>query len=121
MTVKLPFYFRYLEHEHSHHCVPSNVSSGLAGLPLKYVWNDGAVNMSLPTNPTLPTGEPLDGKKAYSQIMSYFTTNQMTPLQVHELGKTQLRILYPKVNQFSKNYFKVVAVVGKISLTIREL
>ncbi|XP_068693503.1 uncharacterized protein [Montipora foliosa] len=93
---------RYLEHEHSHHCVPSNVSSGLAGLPLKYIWNDGAVNMSLPTNPTLPTGEPLDGKKAYSQIMSYFTTNQMTPLQVHELGKTQLRILYPKVLEVAR-------------------
>ena len=93
--------YRYLEHEHIHHCVPSNVSSGLAGLPLKYVWYDGQANTSLPTNRTLPTGEPLDGKKAYSQIMSYFTTNQMTPLEVHELGKKQLDILYPKVSQLA--------------------
>ena len=30
-------------------------------------------------------------------IMSYFTTNKMTPLEVHELGKKQLNVLYPMV------------------------
>ena len=95
---QLPLYFRYLETEHIRHCVPSNVSSGLANLPLKYVWLDCKENRSLPTNPTLPSGEKLDGKKSYSMIMSYFTTNKMTPLEVHELGKKQLNILYPMVS-----------------------
>lgn len=93
---------RYIEEEHSRHCVPSNVSSGLASLPLKYVWIDGKENKSWPTEPNLPTGEPLDGKLAYSQIMSFFTTNKMTPMEVHELGKKQLDILYPTVVDVAK-------------------
>ena len=92
------FIFRYVEFEHIRHCVPSNVSSGLANLPLKYVWLDGKENTSWPTDPYLPTGEALNGSRAYSQIMSYFTTNAMTPMDVHELGKKQLSILYPMVS-----------------------
>jgi len=91
------FVFRYLETEHIRYCVPSNVSSGLASLPLKYVWLDGKENKSWPTNRTLPTGEPLNGSQAYFAIMSYFTTNKMTPLEVRRLGEEQLNILYPKV------------------------
>lgn len=99
------FFFlnRYLKLEHSRHCVPSNVSSGLAGLPLTHVWFDGRQNVSFPTTQTLPTGEKLNGSWAYSQIMSYFTTNQMTPLQVHELGKKQLDILYPLVRNIKRH------------------
>ena len=89
---------RYIEKEHFRHCVPSNVSSGLASLPLKYVWIDGKENKSWPTEPNLPTGEPLNGSLAYSKIMSYFTTNKITPMEVHELGKKQLDILYPMVS-----------------------
>ena len=103
---ELPFYscfklllHRYLENEHIRHCVPSNVSSGLATLPLNYVWTDQSENKSWPTVRTLPTGEALNGPKAYSLIMSYFTTNDMTPLEVHELGKKQLNILYPMVRK----------------------
>ena len=78
--------YRYLETEHIRHCVPSNVSSGLATLPLKYVWLDGKENKSWPTNPTLPTGELLNGSQAYLNILSYFTTNSTTPLEVSNLG-----------------------------------
>ncbi|KAJ7385376.1 hypothetical protein OS493_016456 [Desmophyllum pertusum] len=92
----------YVENEHIRHCVPSTVSSGLANLPLKYVWFDGKENKSWPTDPTLPTGEPLNGSQAYSKIMSYFTTNAMTPMEVHELGKKQLAILYPMVIEVAR-------------------
>ena len=74
------------------------MSSGLAGLPLKYVYVDGKPDMSKPTNPKLPTGEPLDGKKTYAYIMPFFTTNSMSPDEVHELGKKQLKLLYPAVS-----------------------
>ena len=90
--------FRYLGTEYSRYCVPSNVSSGLATLPLKYVWLDGKENKSWPTNSTLPTGEPLNGSQAYLDILSYFTTNNLTPLNVSDLGKEQLNIFYPTVS-----------------------
>jgi len=92
----------YVEFEHIRHCVPSNVSSGLGKLPLKYVWLDGIENTSWPTDPYLPTGQALNGSQAYSQIMSYFTTNAMTPREVHELGKKQLSILYPMVVEVAR-------------------
>ena len=102
--------YRYLETEHIRHCVPSNVSSGLATLPLKYVWLDGKENKSWPTNPTLPTGELLNGSQAYLNILSYFTTNSTTPLEVSNLGKEQLNIFYPTVsilnwNIWNESYF----------------
>lgn len=78
------------------------MSSGLAGLPLKYIWFDGKENTLQPTDPYLPTGEPLNGSLAYSNIMSYFTTNNMTAMDVHELGKKQLDILYPMVVDVAK-------------------
>jgi hypothetical protein len=89
---------RFLEEEHLPHCVPSSVSSGLANLPLKYVYTDGIPDKSRPTNPTLPlTDRVLDGKKYYELIMAYFTTNNMTPNAVHQLGYERLDMLYPKV------------------------
>ena len=45
----------------------------------------------------LPTGEPLDGKKAYEKIMPYFTTVDLTPDEVHNLGFEMLNKLYPEV------------------------
>ncbi|XP_020631909.1 uncharacterized protein LOC110068834 [Orbicella faveolata] len=50
----------------------------------------------------LPSGEKLNGPHSYSLIMPYFTTNDMTPAEVHDLGKTQLNKLYPMVVQIAK-------------------
>ena len=106
------FHFRYLEHEHSLHCVPSNVSSGLASLPLDFVYFKGTKNTSWPTSKMLPkTSEELSGRKAYSMILPYFTTNDMTPFEVHQLGKEQLKQLYPLVSadsdlQYDRAVFK---------------
>jgi len=89
---------RYLEHEHYRYCVPSNVSSGLASLPLAHVWVDGKENTSWSTNTTLYTGHQLNGTETYAMILPYFTTNEMTPMDVHELGWKQLAMLYPQVS-----------------------
>ena len=78
------------------HCVPSNVSSGLATLPLAYVYINGT-KTNQRTTMKLPTGEPLDGKKAYEIIMPYFTTVDLTPDDVHNLGFRMLNKLYPEV------------------------
>ena len=75
------------------------MSSGLGSLPLKYVWYKGKENKSWPTDPRLPSGEKLDGPYSYSLIMPYFTTNNMTPGDVYNLGIKQLNKLYPMVSQ----------------------
>jgi len=93
---------RYLEHEHYRFCVPSNFSSGFASLPLAHVWVDGVENTSWPTNTTLSTGDKLDGKKAYAMILPYFTTNDMTPKQVQDVGREQLDKLYPLAVEAAK-------------------
>ena len=56
---------------------------------------------------SLPTGEMLDGKMAYSEIMAYFTTNDMTPDDVYSLGYKQVNKLYPQVS--TSSFFLTVA------------
>ena len=92
---------RFLEFNHSQYCVPSNVSSGLATLPLWYIYKNGT-NTWINTTRVLPSGEPLDGKKAYAMILPYFTTNDMHPNEVYDLGATMLRKLYPRAVESAK-------------------
>lgn len=90
------FKFRFLEDSHIRHCVPSSVSSGLASLPLNYEYMD-QVKTDVKTSKMLPTGEILNGSKSYEMIMSYFTTNSLTPNEVNILGHKRLEKLYPQV------------------------
>lgn len=71
--------FSYLSNEHRRHCVPSNVSSGLATRPISYVYRDGVPDLARKTTKTLPTGEKVSGKKAYERILKFFTTTDSTP------------------------------------------
>ena len=91
--------FRHVEDEHIRHCVPGNVSSGWATLPLEHVWLDGKENKSWSTNPYLSDGKPLNGSLAYSTILSYFTTNNMTLMEITELGKKLLDLYFPMVSR----------------------
>ena len=91
-------FFRYLRKDHIKHCVPSNVSSGLATLPLSFVYVNNTADKSKPTNKSLPTGEMLNGKKSYQQIVSYFTTNTMSPGDIYKLGLKMLNELFPQVS-----------------------
>lgn len=95
-------FFTYLRRDHIQHCVPSNVSSGLATLPLSFVYANNTAIKSRPTNKSLPTGELLNGTKSYKQIVSYFTTNTMTPDDIHELGYKMLKELYPQVLEVAR-------------------
>ena len=80
---------RYLQTENLEHCVPSSVSSGLGSLPLSYVYINGTQTAET-TSKQLPSGEALNGRKAYESISK-------TSDQVHQLGKGMLRKLYPEV------------------------
>ena len=66
----------YLNTEHMSHCVLSNASSGLASRPLAYVYNKSIANLSHPTTQQLPSGEKLDGRKAYERLLAFFTTTE---------------------------------------------
>jgi len=91
----------YLEFNHSQYCVPSNISSGLATLPLPYIYKNGS-NTGIKTTGVLPTREPLSGKEAYKMILPYFTTNEMTPDEVYDLGQKMLNRLYPRAVEIAK-------------------
>ena len=81
------------------HCVPSDVSSGLATLPLAHVYVNGTRNVTQVTTKTLPTGEPLNGTRAYLKMLSFFTTTDDTPDEVHKLGEEMLQKLFPEVRK----------------------
>lgn len=92
----------YLEFEHSRHCLPNDVASGLANLPVKYVYTDG-----VPGNKTtgiLPgTNRTLNGKETYRSILSYFTTTDITPEEIYKQGLYQLNsLLMPQVYKIAK-------------------
>ncbi|XP_068740559.1 uncharacterized protein [Montipora capricornis] len=92
---------KYLEFNHSQYCVPSNISSGLATLPLQFIYRNGT-STGKRTNPKLPFGEDLNGTKAYEMILPYFTTNQMSPDEVYALGERMLNKLYPRAVVIAK-------------------
>lgn len=94
--------FTYLRGVHIQHCVSSNVSSGLYSLPLEFVYVNNTADTSRPTNKSLPTGQLLDGKKSYEQIVTYFTTNSMTPNQINIMGYKMLAELYPQVLEVAR-------------------
>lgn len=85
--------FLYLSGEYRSHCVPSNVSSGLATRPVDYVYTDGVANLVQPTTKTLPTGEKANGKKAYERIIRFFTTTNATPGKLVR-ARVLLKVIY---------------------------
>lgn len=80
------------------HCVPSNISSGLANLPLSHVYYKG-VKTNKETVQILPTGEKLDGSAAYEMLLAYYTTLNLTADEVHDLGWKHVHILYQQVRK----------------------
>ena len=86
----------FLKYEYRPHCVSSNITSGLANLPLKYIYVNGTKTDKLATQ-KLPFGEKLNGRKAYERILYFFTTSEdYTADRIHELGKEKLNMLYPE-------------------------
>lgn len=87
---------RYLEFDHSKHCVSSDISSGYGSLPLKHVYVD-----SKPVNRStgrLPNGQSImDGKDTYKKFLQYFTTTSISPDEIYDLGVELVDSLYREV------------------------
>ena len=93
----------FLKYEYRSHCVPSNISSGLANLPLKYIYVNGTRSDNQTTQ-SLPFGEKLNGTKSYEAILYYFTTSEeLTPDKIHELGKKKLQELYAEAEKAAES------------------
>lgn len=63
---------------------------------------DNTADKSRPTNKSLPTGEKLNGKESYKKLVTYFTTNNMSPDEINKLGFKMLNELYPQVNWYDR-------------------
>ncbi|KAK3733245.1 hypothetical protein QZH41_011089, partial [Actinostola sp. cb2023] len=93
----------YLKTTYLEHCVPSQVSSGLAKLPIAHVYlNGNKTNQA--TDPYLPDGTPLNGSKAYEHMLSYFTTTNITPDEVHALGYEMIDKLYSQILELARQF-----------------
>jgi len=89
------------EMSHSRHCVPEDVASGLANLPIKYVWLDQN-QTDIETTQTLPTGEKLNGAKSYEMMLPYFTTTKKyDATSIFLLGESQLKKLYKRAEEIA--------------------
>ena len=54
--------------------------------------------MSKPTTKVLPIGsQKIDGNQSYEKILGYFTTKDIGPNEVHDLGWKMVNTLYPEV------------------------
>ena len=93
----------FLKNNHSRHCVPADVASGLANLPLRRVWLDQK-KTDIETTQKLPTGEQLDGARSYEMILPYFTTtDQYNATSINALGESQKGILYKQAIRIARS------------------
>lgn len=94
----------YLKSEYSIYCVPENISSGLATLPVKYIYVNGTRTENRTTQ-KLPSGEMLNGSRTYENILYYYTTSsELTPDRIHELGREKLKTLYAEARKVAENF-----------------
>ncbi|XP_066933605.1 uncharacterized protein [Clytia hemisphaerica] len=99
-------FIEFLKTNHSRHCVPSSVSSGLANLPLKRVWLDQK-ETDIETTQKLPTGEILKGAKSYEMILPYFTTTSKYDVSsINSLGETEKQKLYKRIKDIAVQIIK---------------
>ena len=83
------------------HCLPKDIASGLAGLPVDYIYIDGNATILRTTKTLTITGQKLSGKESYkNQILPYFTTSDFSPEDIYKTGQEILATLYPQVRRW---------------------
>ena len=99
-------FINFLKNNHTRHCVPADVASGLANLPLRRVWLDQK-ETDIETTRTLPTGERLNGSKTYEMILPYFsTTDQYNATSINALGENEKSGIYDQIKQIAMKITK---------------
>jgi len=77
------------------YCPPDDILRGYHDLPVSFVYRNGTAIR--PTTKKLPTGEPINGKKVYKKILNYFTTTDVTPETLNQLGRKLMDEYYGQV------------------------
>jgi len=96
---------RYLEKEHLLYCYEE--ANGMASLPLRFVYVDGARDPSRPTTATLPNGDVINTTNSYSRLLSFFTSGGITPEKLREMGYRKLDALLRQAKELAKRYTEV--------------
>lgn len=91
------YFYRYLEKEHLLYCYEE--ANGMASLPLRFVYVDGARDPSRPTTATLPNGDVINTTNSYSRLLSFFTSGEITPEKLREMGYRKLDALLRQVGE----------------------
>ena len=86
-----------MEKVHLKHCLPPDLASGISNLPVDYIYVDGKRTNNKTTKRLPITNDLLNGAKSYKNILPYFTTSEITPERVNEIGNERLEKLYPQV------------------------
>lgn len=60
---------------------------------------NGTADLNRPTTKVLPSGDKLDGKKAYEQFLSFFISTEQSPEDVIRTGQDVLDKFYPRVSK----------------------
>ena len=94
----MQLFSRYLETDYIRHCVPSGVSSGLSSLPLPHVYVDGVAQSDQPTTQQLPSGDKLNGTRAYLKLVSIFTSLDISPETLKKIAQERLDGLLSQVS-----------------------
>ncbi|KAK3740549.1 hypothetical protein QZH41_004318 [Actinostola sp. cb2023] len=91
---------RYFEFEHMQYCPTDDIVSGYKDLPVSFVYKNGTALR--PTTKRLPNGELISGEKSYKKILNYFTSTDISPETINELGFELIEKYYNQVIQIAR-------------------
>lgn len=95
---------KYLEQEHLKNCPSDTYANGLGSLPLKVVFYEDLADPSQLAKQRLPTGEGLSGSQTYQNLMRFFTTLNITALELRDKAMTRLNELYKQAVDVARRY-----------------
>lgn len=70
----------------------------MASLPLNFVYVDGVRDNSRPTTGRLPSGDVINITYSYTKLLSYFTSGEISPMELRDLGYKKLETLLDQVS-----------------------
>lgn len=70
----------------------------MASLPLNLVYVDGARDNSRLTTGRLPNGDIINITDSYTKLLSFFTSGDISPMELRDLGYKKLETLLNQVS-----------------------
>lgn len=93
---------RYLEKEHIKYCYDG--ATGIAELPLSFVYANGVLDRHRPTTGSFPNGDKFNASTSYKRLLSFFTSTTISPEELKAMGYKKLEALLSEVKTLAKQY-----------------